>query len=154
MTLRDDLDLSFTVHLKSSRAQLWEAWTTPEHIPHWFIPKPHKITACDLNLTVGGRFNTTFEVDGNTIENNGVFLELIPQTRLVTTDGYSEGWVPAENPFLTAIVEFADHPDGGTLYTATARHRTKDAAQSHKEMGFFDGWGIVAQQLDEYALTL
>ena len=55
---------------------------------------------------------------------------------------------------MTAIIAFADDPDGGTTYTATARHRSVEARQEHEGMGFFDGWGTVATQLEAYAQSL
>ena len=154
MILDPKTDLSFTRTLAVPRTLVWDCWTQPEHIPHFFIPAPHKVTACDIDLRVGGRFNTVFDVDSTVMENNGVYLELIPGKKLVFTDGYSEGWKPAPDPFMTAILTFEDAPDGGTIYTATARHRSKEAAQTHKDMGFFDGWGTVVDQLASYAARL
>jgi len=49
---------------------------------------------------------------------------------------------------------FSDTPDGGTSYTAIARHRSSEARQSHEDMGFFDGWGTVITQLDVYTKGL
>ena len=86
--------------------------------------------------------------------NEGVYLEVVDEERLVFTDTYSEGWKPAADPFMTAIIEFADDGNGGTIYTATARHRSPEARQSHEDMGFYDGWGTVATQLEEYARSL
>ncbi|MBM1814168.1 SRPBCC family protein [Pseudosulfitobacter pseudonitzschiae] len=154
MELDPQTDLTFTRKIDVSPALLWECWTTPEHIKAFFVPKPHKVTACEIDLRTGGRFNTTFEVEGNTMENNGVFLELIPQRKLVFTDTYSEGWKPSPDPFMTAIVEFEDDGAGGTIYTATARHRSAESRQNHEDMGFFDGWGTVVDQLAAYAKTL
>jgi uncharacterized protein YndB with AHSA1/START domain len=31
------------------------------------------------------------------------------------------------------------------------RHRSREAAENHRKMGFFDGWGTVAGQLEAYA---
>lgn len=154
MKLDPETDLSFTRTLKAPRSVLWDCWTTPEHIRNFFVPRPHKVTACEIDLRVGGKFNTTFEVEGKAMENTGVFLEIIDGKRLVFTDGYSEGWKPAADPFMTAIVEFEDDGAGGTTYTAIARHRSPEARQSHEDMGFFDGWGTVATQLEDYARTL
>ena len=154
MNLNPETDLTFTRTLSVPPALVWECWTSPEHIPHFFIPAPHKVTSCDIDLRVGGRFNTTFDVDGNVMENKGVWLELIPNKRFVFTDGYTEGWAPNPDPFMTAIVDLKEGPDGGTLYTATARHRSAEARQMHEDMGFFDGWGLVATQLEAYAKTL
>jgi uncharacterized protein YndB with AHSA1/START domain len=154
MDLDSETDLSFTRTLSVPRRLVWECWTTPEHILHFFIPKPHKVTSCDIDLRVGGRFNTTFEVDGNVMENPGVYLEVVERKKLVFTDAYSEGWKPAPDPFLTAILMLEDAEDGGTLYTAIARHRSSEARQIHEDMGFFTGWGTVVDQLEDYAKGL
>ena len=154
MKLDPQTDLTFTRTLKAPRALLWDCWTTPEHLKHFFVPKPYGLEACDIELRVGGKFNTVMNVDGALIESEGVYLEIVEGERLVFTDTYSEGWKPAADPFMTAIIEFADEENGGTIYTATARHRTPEARQSHEDMGFFDGWGTVATQLDLYALSL
>lgn len=148
--LDPETDLSFTRLLPVPKALVWECWTRPEHIPHFFVPRPHKVTACDIDLRVGGRFNTEFDVDGARLDNKGVYLEVIPEQRLVFTDAYSEGWKPAPDPFMTAIVDIEDAGNGQTRYTATARHRSPAAAEQHKAMGFYDGWGTVVDQLVEY----
>ena len=51
-----------------------------------------------------------------------------------------------------AGIESLEH--GRTRYTAIARHRNADTAKAHKDMGFFDGWGTVATQLEAYAQGL
>lgn len=133
---------------------VWECWTQPQHIPHFFVPRPHKVTSCDIGLRVGGRFNTTFDVDGTIMENKGVWLELVKDEKLVFTDTYTEDWKPKPDPFMTAILLLADTADGRTEYTAIARHRTSETAEQHKQMGFYEGWGTVVDQLEEYAKGL
>ena len=152
--LDPETDLSFTRTLAVPRHLIWECWTRPEHIPHFFVPAPHKVTAVEIDLRIGGRFNTTFEVEGNAMDNHGVWLELVPNEKLVFTDGYREGWKPAPQPFMTAIILLADAPGGGTTYTAIARHRNPQSRKTHEEMGFFDGWGRVTTQLETYAKGL
>lgn len=147
-------DLSFTRTLAVPRQLIWECWTMPQHIPHFFVPAPHKVTAVEIDLRAGGRFNTSFEVDGTTMDNKGVYLEVVPGEKLVFTDTYTEGWKPAADPFMTAILLLSDTPDGGTTYTAIARHRTADTRKAHEDMGFFDGWGTVVTQLETYATGL
>lgn len=154
MKLNPDTDLTFTRTINAPRDLLWECWTTPEHIKQFFVPKPHSIAECDINLRVGGRFNTVMVVNGNRMTNEGVFLEVEVGKRLVFTDTYTEGWAPAGDPFMTAIIDFEDDAQGGTTYTATARHRSSDARKAHEDMGFFDGWGTVASQLESYAISL
>ncbi len=154
MKLDPETDLTFTRELDVPRALVWECWTSPEHIPHFFVPKPHSVTHCDIDLRVGGRSNTTFNVDGNEMENNGVYLEIVDGKKLVFTDTYTEGWKPNPDPFMTAILELKDNGKGGTTYTATARHRSPENRKAHEDMGFYDGWGTVVTQLEDYAKTL
>ena len=152
--LDPETDLSFTRTLAVPRQLVWECWTEPKHIPHFFIPAPHKVTSVDIDLRVGGRFNTTFEVEGNSMDNKGVYLEVVQGEKLVFTDSYTEGWKPAAEPFMTAILILSDTADGGTSYTAIARHRSPEARKTHEDMGFFDGWGTVVTQLEGYAKGL
>lgn len=154
MNLDPATDLSFTRHLKVPRSILWECWTKPEHIKHFFVPRPHTISSCEIDLRVGGKFNTTFDVEGKQMANDGVYLQIVDQEKLVFTDAFSEGWKPAPDPFMTAIIIFEDDEGGGTKYTAVARHRSVESRKAHEDMGFFDGWGTVVDQLEDYAAGL
>lgn len=152
--LDPETDLKLERIIDVPRKLVWECWTTPEHIKHFFVPEPHRVTACDIDLRVGGRFNTTFEVNGSEMKNNGVFLEVTDGEKLVFTDSYTEGWKPSENPFMTAILLLEEAGEGKTRYTAIARHRTPEARKQHEQMGFYEGWGIVVDQLTRYAKSL
>lgn len=154
MSYDPETDLILTRDINAPRELLYTCWTTPEHLVHWFVPKPHKVTACRLDVRPGGVCNTTFDVDGTEMENNGVYLEVSPNEKLVFTDTYTEGWKPNPEPFMTAILTFEDIGNGRTRYTAVARHRSKETAQTHKDMGFYDGWGTVVDQLEAYAQGL
>ena len=154
MKLDPETDLTFTRNIDAPVSLLWECWTTPEHIKHFFVPRPHSVSDCEIDLRVGGRFNTTFVVDGAEMKNDGVFLEIVDRKRLVFTDAYTEGWKPSADPFLTAIIDFQDNGNGTTAYTATARHRSPEARKNHEDMGFYDGWGTVVTQLEDYAKSL
>ncbi len=149
-----EFDLLLERTLNAPRDLVWLCWTSAEHLPHWFVPKPHRVIACSLDLRPGGACSTTFEVEGNIVPNDGVYLEVIPGEKLVFTDTYTVGWKPKAEPFMTAILTFADAGPGKTAYRAIVRHRSKEAATQHRQMGFHDGWGTVAGQLETYAQGL
>lgn len=154
MDIDPDFDLVLERTLNAPRSVVWDCWTSEQHLPQWFVPKPHKVVACSLDVRAGGSCNTTFDVDGNVMENKGVYLEVIDGEKLVFTDTYTAGWKPAAEPFMTAIITFADAGPGKTAYRAVVRHRSVEACAQHKEMGFFDGWGTMTQQLNDYAAEL
>ena len=154
MILDPALDLSLTREIALPPAVLFACWTQSQHIPQFFVPKPHRVVACHIDLRVGGAFNTSFDVDGAVMQNNGVWLEIVPDKKLVFTDAYTEGWKPAPEPFMTAIITLDDLGDNRTRYTAIARHRSAEAAETHRQMGFYQGWGTVVDQLEAYARGL
>lgn len=147
--------LQITRILKAKRATVWRCWTDPELIKPWFVPKPHSVREVVIDLRPGGRFFTLMRVDGTDYPNDGSYLHVATQERLVFTDMLLADWQPVDKPGLgfTAELTFADHPEG-TAYTATARHRTPEDAAKHEAMGFTEGWGTVASQLEEFAISL
>ena len=154
MITNPETDLVISRSLKPSPAQIWQCWTTPEYVKQFMVPKPHTVTECEIDLRVGGRFNSTFLVEGNEMKNEGVFLEIIEHKRLAFTDFFTEGWKPSAEPFMTAIVEFDPNKEGGTELKIIVRHRTKENRENHENMGFFDGWNKVIDQLEQIASTI
>ena len=150
-------DLVLTRLIHAPAAALFRCWTDPALIPQWFVPQPWSIAQAEVDLRPGGASLVVMrDPDGNEFPNAGVYLEVVPDRKLVFTDAYTAGWVPAEKPFMTAVITFEpEGPDGGhTRYTATARHWTEAARQQHEAMGFYTGWGICADQLAALAATL
>lgn len=141
--------------LKAPRHLIYTCWTTPEHMVHWFMPKPHFIAEIKIDLRPGGQFDSTMHVDGAAIPSRGCVLDAIKDRRFAFTDLMMADFQPVAEPGLglTATIDLSDHDDG-TLYHVTARHRTVADAQRHEAMGFSSGWGTVADQLDAYAMGL
>jgi uncharacterized protein YndB with AHSA1/START domain len=141
--------------LKAPRHLIYTCWTTPEHMVHWFMPKPHFITDIAIDLHPGGRFDSTMHVDGAAFSSQGCVLDAVQDRRFAFTDLMMAEFQPVAAPGLgfTATIDLSD-VDGGTLYHVTARHRTAEDAAKHEAMGFSTGWGVVADQLDAYAMTM
>ena len=141
--------------VEAPRELMWKCWTEPKHLMPWFCPKPWTVSECRIDLKPGGEFYTMMNSpEGGKFPNNGVFLEIVPGQKLVWTDAYTIGWQPVENPFFTAIVEFADAGAGKTKYTAHVRHWTLENAKKHAEMGFEGGWGTALEQLVAYTRSM
>ena len=141
--------------MRAPRAAIYTCWTTPEHMVHWFMPKPHFIDNVRIDPRPGGQFDSTMHIDGAAIPSRGCVLDAIPDRRFAFTDLMTADFQPVAHPGLgfSATIDLSDHADG-TLYHVTARHRSVDEAQKHEAMGFSMGWGVVATQLEAYARTL
>ncbi|MGB0747963.1 MAG: SRPBCC family protein [Magnetospiraceae bacterium] len=148
-------DLALSRTLDAPREHLWRCWVEPDLLNKWFCPKPWFVSETRIDLRPGGEFFTLMNgPDGEQFPNKGVFLEILEFQRLVFTDAFQPGWRPAGRPFMVADVQFSDAEDGGTAYTATARHWTAECRQEHETMGFHEGWNKAADQLVELAKTL
>lgn len=150
-------DLVLTRLIDAPAATLYRCWTDPELMKQWFVPKPWTIARVELDLRPGGGSLVVMrDPEGKEYPNAGVYLEVVPERKLVFTDAYTTDWVPTEKPFMTAIVTFEPEGEGGrqTRYTAIARHWTEETRKQHEAMGFHTGWGICADQLAALAATL
>lgn len=148
-------ELVLTRTLKAPRHLLWRCWTEPALLEKWFCPAPWRVTDVKLDVRTGGSQSFVMRgPDGEEMPQRGVYLEVIENEKLVTTDAYIRAWEPSEDPFMTAIVTFEDAGNGETLYTARARHWSAEKKQQHEEMGFHEGWGICADQLEALAQSL
>ncbi len=85
--------------------------------------------------------------DGAEFPGRGVYLEVVPNQRLVFTDAFVTAWEPSEKPFMIVELTFGDLDDGRTDYTARIRHWTLADREAHEARGFHQGWPICAEQL-------
>lgn len=147
--------LELILDLDAPREKLWRCWTEPKLLEKWFCPKPWYVSDARIDLRPGGEFTCRMHgPNGEEFPNTGVFLEVVPNERLVTTDAFHPGWKPTGRPFMVAEVTFEDLGGGRTRYHAQALHWTKEAREEHERMGFHEGWGKAAEQLEELAKSI
>jgi uncharacterized protein YndB with AHSA1/START domain len=150
-TANDDTnrDLVLTRLIDAPRDKLYRAWTDPALLTQWFAPKPWSTPRAETDLRIGGS-STIVMADENGTEypNTGQYLEIVPNEKLVFTDAFVGDWKPSAKPFMTVVLTFEDK-GGKTLYTATVRHWTVEDRKAHEQMGFHEGWGLCANQLEE-----
>lgn len=146
--------LIFERALKAPRANIWRCWSEPDLLKLWFCPKPWRVSKARMELRPGGRFDTVMNGPaGEEVDNRGVFLDVVAGERLVFTDAFVSAWEPSEKPFMTVTVTLADAP-GGTRYLARVVHWSEEDRKAHEAMGFEEGWGAAADQLEALAVTL
>ncbi|WP_018235067.1 SRPBCC family protein [Ensifer sp. BR816] len=143
----DERELVLIRLIDAPREKVYRAFTDAELLKQWFAPLPWTITEAELDVRPGGTNRFVMRSpEGDLYPNQGVYLDVVPNEKLVMTDAYTEAWKPSEKPFMTAILTFEDE-GGKTRYTARARHWSAADREAHEKMGFHDGWGQCADQL-------
>jgi len=144
----DKLELRISRHIDAPPARIWQL--IEDHMAEWWCPRPWWVEIVERDFRAGGRSVTIMHgPDGERFEDEGIYLEVIPERRIVFTDAMTCDWQP-QGPFMIGILEM--EPEGsGTRYSGIARHWTREAYEQHKEMGFETGWAAVADQAAELA---
>lgn len=141
------LELMLTRLIDAPREKLYRAWTDPALMKLWFAPLPWTTSLAETDVRPGGSSLVVMRSpEGQDFPNRGVYLEVVENERLVSTDAYTSAWVPSEKPFMTLILTF-ENAGGGTRYTARALHWTVADREAHEKMGFHEGWGKCTNQL-------
>ena len=149
-----DHELVLTRLIDAPRDKVFRCWTEPVLILQWFTPPPWKTVAAETDVRAGGASVITMQgPDGSQMPNRGIYLEVIPNERLVFTDAYTSAWIPSAKPFMTVVLTFEDE-GGKTRYTARVRHWSAEDCAAHEKMGFHQGWGVATDQLTALATSL
>ena len=143
-----DRELVLTRLIDAPREKVYRCWTEPQLMKQWFAPLPYTTPHVEVDVRPGGANVIVMRgPDGKDLPNRGIYLEVVPNERLVFTDAYVTAWEPSAKPFMTVILTFEDE-GGKTRYTARVRHWTVADKEAHEKMGFHQGWGICTDQLE------
>ena len=124
---------------------VWEAWTKPEHIAHWWGPKGMKVNIVEHAFKVGGKWKYSMAMpDGREFITEGTYAEIVEMEKIVTSADFKPMTEGVELHILFAA-------DGDkTKFTFHVVHETEEYCKQQEEMGFYNGWGSVFDNLGEY----
>lgn len=149
-----DREIVITRVLNAPRELVWQAWTDPDHIAQWFGPKGFTARVPEYDLRPGGRSEVIMiGPDGAEYPSVGVFLDVVPFERIVTTDEFGPDYQPPEGVELPeGMVLTATFESLGpqTRLTLRISHPTAESRRKHEEMGVVAGWQSTLDCLDEH----
>jgi uncharacterized protein YndB with AHSA1/START domain len=147
VTSTEGRDLKLTRFIAAPPEKVFQAWTDPALLTQWFTPAPWTTSHAETDVRPGGSTLIVMRgPDGTEFPDRGVYLEIVPNQRLVFTNAYTSAWEPSDKPFMTVILTFENAP-GGTNYAALVRHWSIADREAHEKMGFHTGWPIATEQL-------
>ncbi len=146
-TFAEGRDLVLTRIIDAPREKVFRAWTEPELLKQWFAPLPWTTPVVQTDPRTGGNCLIVMRgPDGTEISCPGVYLEVVPNERIVSTDAFTRTWELSDKPFMSLDLRFEEY-EGKTKYTARARHWNTADREAHEKMGFHEGWKICTEQL-------
>ena len=154
VTLPTDEQILITREFDAPKELVYKAWTTPELVRRWWTAGRGKMTVCDIDLRVGGKWRYAMVTDegGFEVGFHGEYREIVPNERLVSTEVY-EGIPDAEEHAAIDILTLTE-ASGRTTLTVLVEHPTKEGRDAHIESGMEAGMQDAMDLLEEVAVSL
>ena len=135
--------LSITRNYNASLEKVWRAWTDPEAMKEWWKPDDtYSWVVTEADVQVGGRFRILMVApDGKEHDVSGVYLEVIPNRKLVFT------WVGKETSERETLVTVTLRPSGSGTELELKHEHFLDTTDrdSHQE-----GWSGCLTVLEHF----
>jgi uncharacterized protein YndB with AHSA1/START domain len=150
LTTPSDREVAMTRVFDAPRELVFEAWTSPEHVPHWLLgPEGWEMPVCEIDLRPGGSWRYVWrKADGTEMEMEGDFNEVAPPERIVNTERWGGDW-----PETVNTVTFTEE-NGRTTVTITVLYPSQEARDAAIGTGMVDGASESFARLDERLRSL
>jgi uncharacterized protein YndB with AHSA1/START domain len=119
-----DREVVMSRAFSAPRALVFDAWTKPHLLERWYGANGWTLAVCEVDLRAGGAWRYVSRgPDGAEMTQRGVFRELLPPRRLVTSQSFDPPWNSGECLVTTTFAEAA----GRTTVTVTVRYPSRAA---------------------------
>lgn len=149
-TTPTDREIAMTRTFDAPRNRVFEAWTRPEHLPHWMLgPEGWTMPVCEIDLRPGGSWHFVWRrADGSEMGMRGVYKEVVPPERLVHTESWGGDWPETLNTLLVT------EENGKSTVGCTVLYPSKEARDAALETGMLEGVSVSFDRLAEYLRTM
>jgi len=153
----DDQTIRMTRVFDAPAELVFRAWTEPKYVRRWWIcdTAGMRMTTCDIDLTVGGRWHWITEMPQGAFGFFGHYREIEPGQRLVYSENFQAdpSVEPAwDGPTEASIVHLTlREQDGQTVMVSSARYESKALRDYVLSTGMEQGAG---QALDRLAAII
>ena len=155
VTLPADDQILIVREFDAPRELVFRAYTTPELVERWWHANRGRMTVCEIDLRVGGRWRYVMVAEGDfEVAFHGEYREVVPGERLVSTEVY-EGAPPLEGSEEgTLNTASFDERDGRTTLTILVQAPNREVRDAIIESGMEDGLQDALDLLEQTARSL
>lgn len=147
---RGDYEIVMTRVLDAPRHLVFDAFTKPELLKRWLGAfGGWEFAVCEVDLRVGGSYRWVWKnANGAQMGMHGVYREIVPPEKIVSTERFDEAWYPGEGLGTILLTE----QSGQTTVTQVVRYETREARdgvlKSPMESGVSQSYNRLQEVLD------
>jgi uncharacterized protein YndB with AHSA1/START domain len=145
VTTPSDREILVTRTVNAPRRLVFEAWTDPRYLPRWMLGPPGwSMPVCEIDLRPGGTWHFVWrQHDGAEMEMRGVYKEIVPPERLVSTESWGAEWPETLN--TVTLTEEA----GRTKIAIRILYPSQEARDAALKTGMTEGMTMTFDRLEE-----
>jgi len=150
ITRTADREIVISREFEAPRELVWEAWTNPEHVVHWWGPRGFTTTIEKMEVRPGGVWKHVMHgPDGTDYPNKSVFTEVVKPERITYSHG--GGRKGARGVHFEATWTFEALDRGTTRLTIRQVFPTaEDRDRIVKDYGAIEGGKQTLERLSEH----
>jgi uncharacterized protein YndB with AHSA1/START domain len=153
VSLPSETEILITREFDAPKRLLYKAYTDPELVKRWWSGDRGEVTSIDADFRVGGEWRNVMMANGGfEVAFHGVYREIVPEERLVTTEVY-EGVPNGEEAAALVTTTFAEK-DGRTTLTSLMKLPTREVRDAIIESGMEGGLQEAFDHLEQVVQTL
>jgi uncharacterized protein YndB with AHSA1/START domain len=149
VAMAGDREVLMTRVFDAPRRLVFDAMTRPDLFRRWFGPRGWSVVVSEIDLRVGGAWRTVLRgPDGQTMGMSGVYREIAPPDRIVSTESFDD--FPGESLNTLSFVESG----GKTTFTCRVQYPSKEVRDAVVQSGMEHGAAETYDRLAELLPTL
>jgi uncharacterized protein YndB with AHSA1/START domain len=137
------------------RQLMFQVFTQPDHIKHWWAPQPYTVPFCTIDLRPGGIWHYCMRApSGQQHWARSVYREIVPPAKLTYTTTFADehaNSIEGMPEHLTTMTFSETEKQGKTKVTAHVQFSSASALQVAIELGMQQGismtWGSLIQDV-------
>ena len=151
VTLPTDTQILITREFAAPAALVYRAVTEPALVRRWWSGQRGEMTACEIDLRVGGhwRYAMRASSSGEEVVFYGEYREIVPNERIVTTEVFA----PFPDDGALNTMTLTEHGERTTL-TTLVQHSSPQARDMHINSGMEGGMQESFDKLEQVAIAL
>ena len=149
---RGDREIVMTRVFDAPRRLVFDAFTRPELLKRWLTGPPGwTMPVCEIDLRVGGSLRYVWRGPaGEEMGMGGVFREIVPPDRIVSTERFDQLWYPGEAVGTVILTE----QGGKTTFTQTIVYESRQARDGVLKTPMEQGLGMSYDHLADLLASL